>query len=133
MQNGTALLLFSLPLMPLDAPDFIVLGKSSMPSCICFEVDARGACFLTICLLGKRCIITFVCGRGMAYGNRFIRYFESGCVYRWDVKLNQVQASLTAKVSKPSVCVALVYMTMAAKIKGRKRHLLVDTQGFVLK
>jgi len=24
-------------------------------------------------------------------------------------------------------------MTMAAKIKGRKRHLLVDTQGFVLK
>ena len=24
-------------------------------------------------------------------------------------------------------------MTMAANIKGRKRHLLVDTQGFVLK
>jgi transposase len=49
------------------------------------------------------------------------------------VKLNRVPASLTAKVLKLSVCVALVAMTMAAKIKGRKRHLLVDTQGFVLK
>jgi hypothetical protein len=49
-------------------------------------------------------------------------------VQRWGGKLNQVQASLTVKVSKPSVS-----YDAGKKIKGRKRHLLVDTQGFVLK
>ncbi len=69
----------------------------------------------------------------MVCGSVSILRSESGCVFRWDGKLNQVQASSTAKALKQSVCVALVGMTMAAKMKGRKRHLLVDTQGLVLK
>jgi hypothetical protein len=69
----------------------------------------------------------------MASGNGFIQYCASMCVKRWDVKLNQVQASLTAKVSKPSVCVALVAMTQAKKSKGANGNGTVDTQGFVLK
>ena len=69
----------------------------------------------------------------MASGNGCIQHFASKCVKRWDVKLNQVQASLTAKVSKPSVCVALVGMTQGKKSKGASANGTVDTQGLVLK
>lgn len=40
---------------------------------------------------------------------------------------------MTAKVSKPSVCVALVDMTQARKSKGANVNGTVDTQGLVLK
>ena len=69
----------------------------------------------------------------MASGNGSIQPCASKGAQRWVAMLNQVQALSIARALKPSVCMALVVMTMAAKIKGRKRHLLVDTQGFVLK
>src|SRR5713101_9236409 len=118
MRNGAvSLLCFLLPLFMEDLA-FIATVRSSMPFSICCEADALGACFPTNCPLGKQCITISVCGRGMVSGNGFIQHFASKCVKRWGVKLNQARASLIAKVSKPSVCVALVAMTQARKSKG---------------
>ena len=133
MQNGTASLLFFLRLPLMGVLGFIALVKFSMLSCICCEAAVLGACFPTICLPGKPCLTTFVYGGRMASSNGFIPRCASKCVSRWGAKRNQAQASLRANASKPLDCVALMAMTLAAKIKGRKRHLLVDTQGFVLK
>jgi hypothetical protein len=80
MQNGTALLLFSLPLVCMVVPGFIALVKFSMPSSICYEADAPGAYFPTISLLGKPCITTFASGEKMVFGNVSIPSSESGCV-----------------------------------------------------
>src|SRR5215470_1423010 len=69
----------------------------------------------------------------MVFGNRSIRCFESEYVSRWDVRPSRVQLLSSVQSVKTLDCAALVIATRAAKIKGRKRHLLVDTQGFVLK
>src|SRR5215467_11479966 len=104
MRNGTAsLLCFLWPLFMGDLV-FIANVKSSMLCSICCEADAHGACCRTICLPGKRSITIFVCGGRRVCGNGFIPHCVSKRVQRWAVKRNQVQASSTARVSKPLVC-----------------------------
>jgi putative transposase len=52
---------------------------------------------------------------------------------RWGATLNRVRRSSIAKAFAPVPCVApTVATTGGKKIWGRKRHLLVDTQGWLL-
>ena len=100
---------------------FIALVKFSMRSFICSEVDARGVCFPTISLPGKRCTTPFVSGIKMASGNECIQHCASKCVKRWDVKLNQVQASSTGNRVKTIGLRGPRVYDAGKKIKGRKR------------
>ena len=48
-------------------------GRLWMPSSTCCAVAAPGGCCRMISHLGKRSIITGVCGGGMAHGNGYTR------------------------------------------------------------
>src|SRR5437762_1818840 len=72
---------FLLPLFMVDLASTANV-RSSMPFSICCEADARGVCFPTTCLHGKRCTTTFVCGRTMVSGNGFIQPCASKHVKR---------------------------------------------------
>jgi putative transposase len=54
-------------------------------------------------------------------------------VFAWDAIPNQARLFWIVNRSKPVPCVAMSVATMGGKkIQGRKRHLLVDTQGLLL-
>src|SRR5260370_1348503 len=100
---------------------------------MCCTVDASGEWCLMICPIGTRCTRISAIGSAMApgsasrptCGNRY------GC--RWVEKLSPRLAASTAKASKPVPSGETSEALMRGKkIRGRKRHLLVDSQGLLV-
>src|SRR5437764_2955317 len=104
-----------------------------MPSSTSCAVAVPGACCPMSFPPGKRCITTFVAGTAKASGSRYSRPYVCRCASSKAETLSRVQASSTANPSKPVRFVVQKRATMRGKkIWGRKRHLLVDTQGHLL-
>src|SRR5437868_9364534 len=104
-----------------------------MPSSTSCAVAVPGACCPMSFPPGKRCITTFVAGSAKASGSRYSRPYVCRCASSKAETLSRVQASSTANPSKPvRVVVQKRATTRGKKIWGRKRHLLVDTQGHLL-
>lgn len=86
-----------------------------------------------ICRTGARCISLSASGNRLASGNRSTPPCEATCASALVVIPNQVRLFSIANRSKPVQFVAISVATMAGKkIRGRKRHLLVDTQGLLM-
>src|SRR6185312_9075124 len=86
-----------------------------------------------ICPTGVRSISISACGNSPEFGNRSMLLCDEICVFRWDGKPNRVRLFSTVNRSKPVPFVAMSAGTMREKkIQGRKRFLLVDTQGLVM-
>src|SRR5689334_8863333 len=72
-------------------------------------------------------------GSSRGFGNRSMPRSDENCVWQWVENQNRAQLFWIANRSKPVPCVAISVATTAEKkIQGRKRHLLVDTQGLLL-
>src|SRR5215467_12191546 len=72
-------------------------------------------------------------GNGLASGNRSTTPCDGKFVSAWGVSPNRVRLYLIVNRSKRVPCVAMSGALMRQKkIQGRKRHLLVDTQGLLL-
>jgi putative transposase len=69
----------------------------------------------------------------MDSGNGFIQHFASKCARRWGAKLSRVRALLIERRVKTIGLRGPRGYDAGKKVKGRKRHLLVDTQGLILK
>lgn len=69
----------------------------------------------------------------MGHGSAFIRRCVNRCVLTWVERPNPAQVSLIGNRVKTTGVGGPRGYDSGKKIKGRKRHLLVDTQGFVLK
>jgi transposase len=133
MQNAMASLLFSRLLLFMGVPGSIAREKFSMPSSTCCEVGVLGACFPTICLTFKT-------------GYHYFRLWRrSGLWERIHTALREQVRLKLGRAAQPSAGIidSQSVKTIGLrgprgydagkKIKGRKRHLWMDTQGFVLK
>src|SRR5712692_2475671 len=104
-----------------------------MAFCTCCERAVPGDRCRMTCPTEKRCTIISVSGNSMAPGKRPWPLCASRCEPRWGARRNPARPSSTANRSKPVPCEAQsVASTAGKKILGRKRHLLVDTQGLIL-
>ena len=106
------------------------LSMASSTSC---ERAAHGDRCPMICPTEKPCIIISASGNSMAPGKQRWPAYAERCEPRWAETRNPVRPSSLANRSKPVPCEAAnAASTVEKKIWGRKRHLLVDTQGFLL-
>lgn len=72
-------------------------------------------------------------GSSRGFGNRSTQLCDENSGSLWGGKLNRVRRFWIVNRSKPVPSVAMrEATTVEKKIQGRKRHLLVDTQGFVI-
>src|SRR5712691_10412727 len=104
-----------------------------MPLCTSCAVAARGACCLMSFRPGAPSTTTSVAGNARASGSRSCRPYACRCARKKGAMLSPAQPSLTANRSKAVRFAAPKRATTRGKkIWGRKRHLLVDTQGNLL-
>src|SRR5258708_24528103 len=103
-----------------------------MPSCTSYAVAAPGACSRMISPSGRPSIGTFDEGLAKGSGITSCTPFASRCGSSKAAILSPALPSSIASPSKPVRCAALRKASMAEKNLGRKRHLLVDTQGWLL-
>ena len=86
-----------------------------------------------ICPIGVRSTCISASGNGQAFGNRSIQPCDVKFASPWDAIPNRARLLWIVNRSKPVPCVAMSEATTGGKkIQGRKRHLLVDTQGLLL-
>ena len=78
-------------------------------------------------------LLLATCGVWMGPGRSFINTFGKPFAGKWDARRNRVRASSTASRLKRRRSVVIAGYDGAKKVQGRKRHLLVDTVGLVLK
>src|SRR3712207_5014429 len=103
-----------------------------MPCCITPALDVNGACYQRIFRIIIRCAITLTNGRGMERGNGSIRCCGNTCAKRRGVSQRRVLAVWIVRASQRRKPVANVGLTGEKNIRGRKRHVLVDTEGNLL-
>jgi hypothetical protein len=104
-----------------------------MRSAMCFAVAAPGAYYRMNFLVGSRSIAISAAGKGMERGRAPTMRCADICVSTLAERLSQVPPSWTVNRSKPAPSVAIgAASTEQKKIRGRKRHLLVETQGLLL-
>ncbi len=108
--------------------------KSSMASSMCCAVGVPGVCYPMICPIGvpSTCISGMETGWDLGTG----QYSEASdnCALLWAEKPNRARPSWIVNRSKPVLSVAMSAATTGGnKIHGRKRHLLVDTQGLLIR
>ncbi len=113
---------------------FIQSARSSTPSSILFEAGVPGGCCLATCLPGKLFITTIAFGGSMAPGERIHRVLREKLRGK-SGRDPQPSAGVidSQSVKTTGVGGAQRGFDGGKKISGRKRHLLVDTQGLVLK
>src|SRR6266581_1698079 len=108
-------------------------ARSSMPSSTCCAAAVRGDCCPTICRPGAPPTGTSDAGATEASGIRSYKSCAWRCASSKAEILSRVRPSLIVNPSKPARFVApRKATTRGKKIWGRKRHLLVDTQGHLL-
>src|SRR5215472_537533 len=104
-----------------------------MAFCMCCAAAALGVCCPMIYPTGVRSTCIFASGNGLASGNRSMPPCDGTFVFAWGAIPNQARLFWIVNRSKRVPCVAMSAVTMRQKkIQGRKRHLLVDTQGLLL-
>src|SRR5947209_7027793 len=104
-----------------------------MPCSTSCAVAVLGACCLMSFLPGAPSTTTSVAGNVKASGSRSCKPYACRCARKKGERLSQAPPSLTANPSKPvRFAVPKRATTRGKKIWGRKRHLLVDTQGNLL-
>jgi hypothetical protein len=99
-------------------------AKSSRLSSTSFAAGVLGAYFPTTFLPGRPYITTSDDGASMALGSDSTQLCVNACEYGWE----DSQSAKTTGVGGE----ARGY-DGGKKVRGRKRHLLVDTEGLVLK
>jgi len=116
---------------PADAWRTGVDARSSTPSSLwCAAATSGGPC-PTICRHGKRPVTSSGSGATTAPGRRSTRYGASGPGGTWGARRGRARRSWTAGRSRPGKG-GLRGDDAHQQVIGRKRHLLVETQGFVL-
>src|SRR5215472_5764344 len=86
-----------------------------------------------ICPTGVRSICISANGNRLGSGNRSTLPCDGMCASALGGIPNRVRPFWTVNRSKPVPCAAMSgATTQQKKIQGRKRHLLVDTQGLLL-
>jgi transposase len=104
-----------------------------MPSSTCCAVAAPGACCPMSFRPGPPCIGTFVGGSAKASGSGSCIPYVCRCVSSKAETLNPAPRFSTVNRSKRARFVAHKRATIRGKkVWGRKRHVLVDTQGHLL-
>src|SRR5712691_2472337 len=104
-----------------------------MPSSTCCVAAVRGDWCPTTCQPGAPSIGIFDAGATEASGIRSYKLCAWRCAPSKAEILSRQRPALTVNPSKPVQCVAPKKATMRGKkIWGRKRHILVDTQGHLL-
>src|SRR5713226_7923594 len=104
-----------------------------MPCSTSCAVAVPGDCCLMSFPPGQPFTTTSVAGNARASGSRSCRPCACRCASKKAEMLSQAPPSLTANRSKPVRFAAPKRATTRGKkIWGRKRHLLVDTQGHLL-
>lgn len=81
---------------------------------------------------GKQFTAFFVVPRIAEFGSKSCEIWLKRAVSGWEEILYRLTASLTARASKPPVPVKNVALMGEKKVKGRKRHIVTDTQGHLL-
>jgi hypothetical protein len=103
-----------------------------MPFCTSPKQVVNGVSFPKNFRLGKQSTAFFAVPNAVGFGRKsceiWLKRAESG----WEEILYQLTASLTAKASKPPVPLKNVALMGGKKVKGRKRHIVTDTQGHLL-
>src|SRR5689334_14974750 len=97
------------------------------------EPAANGACCPKAFRPRVPCSTTIKNGLATGPGYASTTSFVNVSVKHWTETNNRILPLLTAKASRPPKPEAIVVMTREKNIKGRKRHLIVDTFGFVLR
>src|SRR4051812_22892432 len=104
-----------------------------MASCMSCAVGVPGVCCRMICPTGVRSTCISVSGNGLASGNRSTPHCDGKFASALGAIPNRVRPFSTVNRSKPVRFGAMhEAMTAEKKVQGRKRHLLVDTQGLLI-
>ena len=117
---------------PADAPRATAGARSSTPSCMWCAAATNGGRCRTTCRRGKRPFTTFAIWRNDGTWERSTRRCASapgGTGTRGHAQRRDPGQSIGQDQSKGGPRGYDAHK----QVKGRKRHLLVDTQGFVLK
>jgi hypothetical protein len=134
MPKGDASKIISLPPTITDDPGFIAPGRSSTLSSISLRADALGDSCLTTSHPGRPSTTILEPGDRMEPGKRCTPLYASGCGYVSRGTLSPAPGIVDSQpVKTTGVGGEERGYDGGKKIKGRKRHLLVDTQGLVLK
>jgi transposase len=104
-----------------------------MPCFIGREPAANGVYFPMIFLIGRACVTILTSGPKTAPGSVSTTPYVERFAYKRIVDQNPVLVSLIVKVSKRLSRAANAATTREKNVKGRKRTLLVDTTGLVLR
>lgn len=106
---------------------------SSMPSFICLELVADGKCCLTTFHLIQQFIITFGVGKNEDFGNRWTKYCLNKYAPSFGIAPQATAAIIDTQKGLNDGKKGEVYGFDGGKlVKGRKRHIVVDTLGLLM-
>ena len=118
---------------PGGRPQEIARRESSMAYCMCCAVGVHGVCCRMICPTGVRSTYISASGNGLGSGNRSTPPCDGRCASALGAIPNRVRPFSTVNRSRSSsVRGDERGYDGGKKIQGRKRQLLMDTQGLLI-
>ncbi len=107
--------------------------RSLTQSCTSCVQVARGECYQMIFLSGKLCIITFDNGEKMKHGRKFTLRLRLWVRVSQNREQSPSEAIMDSQTVETGTMVSKdVGFDAGKKIKGRKRHIIIDTLGLLI-